>query len=141
MKTTAVALLSVVVAGLLVVLGWCLGDRNRLQAQSDVVHAIDSSVLRAQIAAKHLDELQSGNIAATRDDLAVQLYGNVMMIDLYFDQAHPAWRESALEILTLVANHRSQWSSNYASQLAQDADKATKARLDSILTRAKAGSK
>jgi hypothetical protein len=73
-----------------------------------------------------------------RDNLALQLYGHVMVMEMHWDYAHFSHRDAAQPILRFIAAHRADWSTNYkAGGLPYECNRLMGQKIDAMLIRSK----
>ena len=141
MKTLIIIVASLGIVTTLVWFGWCLGERHRILEEAAADATIDGRVVQARQLSDIIDALGTGKTDDAKNFLSLQLYGHVMYIDMWFDHASLRSRQEAQDVFTSLAQRRSRWATNYSTEFARSTDIAMKRKLESVLSRAKGGSK
>ena len=125
----------VLVAAVLVALGWLLGAQTRVLTQMLSVQMLDKHITDTAVTASLIHQIDSGRVDDARQMLQLQLGGHILAVDSFLDAGDERNRELARKVFARIARYRSEYPQSYTGKLAR-VDAEVSAKIDSILERA-----
>jgi hypothetical protein len=125
----------VLVAAVLVAVGWFLGAQTRVLTQMLSVQMLDKSLTDTARTASLIHQLDSGRVDDARHMLQLELAGQILTVDSLLDAGDTRNRDLASKVFARIARYRAEYPQSYTGELAR-IDVDVSAKVDSILQRA-----
>jgi hypothetical protein len=126
----------VLLAAILVVVGYWLGSANGFMRDAFSVNALDKALTDASIRARILHDLDSGEVERARRLLRSQLDSDITTIWAFGDVPDDRHRKLATNLLAGIAAFRAEFPSIYTNRTS-DSEAQIDAMISSILERAR----
>jgi hypothetical protein len=135
MKKFAFIIGIILVAAVLITIGWVFGFQERFYTDSLAITTLDKQLSDAAMKEALIEQIDSGKTNDARYMISIELDGDILIINSLLDYSDTRSEDLAHKIFTRIGSYRAERPVTYAGYLAQNSDTNITAVIDSILKR------
>ena len=120
----------IILAAVLIYVGWIFGARTHFMTEAFSVTVVDKALTDLIMKELMLNEIQTGKMEDVKHSLQMEIDGNILTIDAFRDDMDARSLDMSRKILSRIAQDRAKSTNNYVGDLPKmDSDVEVKIKL------------